>query len=49
MNTRELAELEPCNERELESLVSEFVRTFHRLPSIADLRPAADGTGVEHE
>jgi hypothetical protein len=49
MNTRELAELEPWNESELESLVSEYVRTFHRLPSIADLRPAAEGITVERD
>jgi hypothetical protein len=36
MNTIELAELE-WSERELEELVTAFVRAFHRLPSRADL------------
>jgi hypothetical protein len=37
MNTRELGVLESWDEKELESLVARFVRTFHRLPSGEEL------------
>lgn len=37
MNSSEMAALDHWDERELEELVARFVRTFHRLPSLADL------------
>ena len=37
MNTRDLGALDSWDEKELETLVARFVRTFHRLPSSDDL------------
>jgi hypothetical protein len=37
MNTNDIAALEDWDESELETLVARFVRSFHRMPSQADL------------
>ena len=37
MNTRDLGAFHSWDEKELETLVARFVRSFHRLPSGAEL------------